>query len=74
MPWWAPLGALVLAVPGVLAGLAVPAVVEAGTTDTVVVAERGVWILVAAVLLAVTAVAAGSRSRQVRPPGVGSTG
>ena len=74
LPWWTPPAGLVLALPGVAAGLAVPAVVEAGTTDTEVVAEWGVWVLVAALALAVAAVASASRPRPFRTPGEGWTG
>jgi len=74
LPWWTPVVGLVLALPGLVAGLAVPAVVEAGTTDTEVVAGWGAWVLVAAVVLAVAALAAAGRPRPFRTPAEGWTG
>ena len=74
LPWWLPPAGFVLALPGVVAGLCVPAVVEAGTADTEVVAEWGVWVLVAAVVLAVAAVAVASRPRPLRTRAEGWTG
>lgn len=74
LPWWTPVVGLGLALPGVVAGLYVPAVVEAAQTDTEVVAGWGVWVLVAAVALAVAAVAAASRPRPFRTPAEGWTG
>ena len=74
LPWWTAPAGCVLALPGVAAGLAVPAVVEAGTTDTEVVAGWGMWVLVAAVALAVAAVVAASRPRSFRTPAEGWTG
>jgi hypothetical protein len=74
LPWWTPPAGFVLALPGVAAGLLVPAAIKAGTTDTEVVAGWGVWVLVGAVGLAVAAVAAASRPRPFRTPAEGWTG